>query len=74
MLKKDKKNLFKTGIVTETLPSTNFRVKLDDGSEIIAHLAGRLRIHKIKVLLGDRVTVEMGPYDNKRGRIVYRGR
>ncbi len=70
-----KKNVFrKTGIVLETLPSTHFRVKLDEGGEIIAHLAGKLRIHRIKILSGDRVTVEMSPYDNKRGRIVYRGK
>ena len=62
------------GIVLEALPSTHFRIKLDEGREIIAHLAGRLRIHKIKILLGDRVTVEMSPYDDNRGRIVYRGK
>jgi len=64
----------KSGIVLEALPSANFRVKLDDGSEIMAHLAGRLRIYRIKILPGDRVTVEMSPYDKKRGRIVYRGK
>jgi len=64
----------KQGIVLEALPSTHFRVKLDDGREILAHLAGKLRIYRIKVLPGDRVTVEMSPYDEKRGRIVYRGK
>ena len=64
----------KTGTVLEALPSAHFRVKLDDGKEIIAHLAGKLRIYRIKVLLGDQVTVEMSPYDETRGRIVYRGR
>ena len=73
MTKIDKGYLRRTGTVLEALPSTNFRVKLDDGLEISAHLAGRLRIHRIKVLPGDRVTVEMSPYDTKRGRIVYRG-
>lgn len=69
------KNVFrKTGIVLEALPSTHFRVKLDEGEEIIAHLAGKLRIYRIKVLPGDQVTVEMTPYDKKRGRIVYRGK
>lgn len=68
----DQKNR-KTGVVVEALPSTTFRVRLDDGGEIIAHLAGRLRINRIKILAGDRVTVEMGSYDEKRGRIVYRG-
>ena len=69
-----KNNYKKTGIVLEALPSTNFLVKLDTGGEILAHLAGRLRINRIKVLAGDRVTVEMSEYDEKRGRIVYRGR
>ena len=64
----------KTGTVLEALPSLHFRVKLDDGKEIIAHLAGKLRIYRIKVLLGDQVTVEMSPYDETRGRIVYRGK
>lgn len=68
----DKKNIRKTGIVSETLPSTHFRVKLDDGEEILCHLAGKLRIYRIKILLGDRVTVEMSPYDLQKGRIVYR--
>jgi len=70
----NKKVYRKTGIVLETLPSLDFRVKLDDGKEIIAHLAGKLRIYRIKVLLGDRVTIEMSPYDENRGRIVYRGK
>jgi translation initiation factor IF-1 len=69
-----RKTLRKQGIVLESLPSTNFRVKLDDGTEILAHLAGKMRIYRIKVLPGDRVTVEMSPYDKKRGRIVYRGK
>ncbi len=69
-----KKVLRKTGTVLEALPSTHFRVKLDDGEEALCHLAGKLRIHRIKVLSGDRVTVELSPYDLKRGRIVYRGR
>lgn len=64
----------KTGTVLEALPSIHFRIKLDDGKEIIAHLAGKLRIYRIKVLPGDRVTVEMSPYDETRGRIVYRGK
>lgn len=64
----------KQGIVTETLPSLKFRVKLDDDREIIAHLAGRLRMYRIKILAGDKVTVEMSPYDESKGRIVYRGK
>ncbi|HDZ54397.1 MAG TPA: translation initiation factor IF-1 [Candidatus Nealsonbacteria bacterium] len=66
--------LKKEGRVTETLPDTHFRVRLDDGKEIMAHLAGKLRIYRIKVLLGDRVTVEISPYDDEKGRIVYRGK
>ncbi len=69
-----KKILREKGKVIEALPSTHFRVVLDDGKEIIAHLAGKLRIYRIKVLPGDRVTVEISPYDEKRGRIVYRGK
>jgi len=70
----NKKKLRKFGRVIEALPSANFRVKLDDGKEALCHLAGKLRIYRIKILPGDRVTVEMSPYDEKRGRIVYRGR
>lgn len=70
----DKKVYKKQGTILEALPSTTFRVKLDDGGEALCHLAGKLRIHKIKILPGDRVTVEISPYDEKRGRIVYRGR
>jgi len=66
--------LKKEGQVTEALPNIHFRVKLDDGKEILAHLSGRLRIHRIRILPGDRVTVEISPYDDKRGRIVYRGK
>jgi len=64
----------KTGIVIESLPSLNFKVKLEDEErEILAHLAGKLRVHKIKILPGDKVTVEISPYDRNRGRIIYRG-
>jgi len=70
----NKNVLRKSGIVLEALPSIHFRVKLDEGKEIIAHLAGKLRIYRIKILPGDRVTVEMSPYDSERGRIVYRGK
>ncbi len=71
---KSKDKIKKSGIVIETLPNTTFKVKLDDGNEILAHLAGKLRMYRIKVLAGDKVTVEMSPYDETRGRIVYRGR
>jgi translation initiation factor IF-1 len=70
----NKKTFRYQGVVLEALPSTHFRVKLDEGKEIIAHLSGKLRIYRIKILPGDRVTVEMSPYDEERGRIVYRGK
>ncbi len=62
------------GRVLEALPDASFKVALDDGREILAHLAGKLRIHRIRVLAGDKVVVEMTPYDERRGRIVYRGK
>jgi translation initiation factor IF-1 len=60
------------GEVIEALPSTLFRVQLSDGREVLAHLSGKLRIHFIKIMVGDKVTVELSPYDDKRGRITYR--
>jgi len=60
------------GEVIELLPNANFRVKLDIGQEIIAHMAGRMRKNRIRVLAGDRVTVEMSLYDTTKGRINYR--
>ena len=62
------------GIVLEALPNTFFRVKLENNSEILAHLSGKLRLYRIKILPGDKVTIEMTPYDDKKGRIVYRGK
>ena len=62
------------GKVVETLPNTTFRVQLDNGHEVIAHISGKMRMHYIRILPGDRVTVEMSPYDLSKGRIVYRGR
>ncbi len=65
--------IIKKGIVVQALPNANFRVKLDDSDDIIlCHLAGKMRIHHISVMPGDKVTVEMTLYDNKRGRITYR--
>jgi len=66
--------LRKIGEVQEALPSFQFRVKLEDGQEILAYVSGKLRMHKIRILPGDSVTVEISPYDLKRGRIVYRGK
>lgn len=60
------------GIVTEALPGTQFRVKLDNGHEVLAYLSGKMRRYYIRILLGDRVRVEVSPYDLTRGRITYR--
>ncbi len=60
------------GVITETLPNASFQVKLDNGVEILAHISGKMRMHYIKILVGDRVTVEMSPYDLSKGRITYR--
>lgn len=60
------------GKVIEALPSLTFKVQLEDGREVLAHLAGKLKIYRIKILPGDKVVVEMSPYDEHRGRIVYR--
>ncbi len=60
------------GVVTEALANTRFRVQLDNGHKIIAHVAGKMRKHFIRILTGDRVLVELSPYDLSRGRIVYR--
>ena len=73
MVKKEQKNT-EEGIVIENLPSTTFKVKLDSGQEILAHLSGRMRLNFIKILPGDRVTVELSQYDQTKGRIVYRGK
>ncbi|KKU85093.1 MAG: translation initiation factor IF-1 [Candidatus Sungbacteria bacterium GWC2_49_10] len=68
-----KPKIVKEGVVIENLPSALFRVKLDeDGRYILAHLSGKMRIHYIKVLPGDRVRLEMTPYDDSKGRIVHR--
>ncbi len=60
-----------TGSVIEALPDATFRVQLEDGSVVLAYLAGKMRLHYVKVMLGDRVTLELSP-DKARGRIVYR--
>ncbi|RKX64705.1 MAG: translation initiation factor IF-1 [Thermodesulfobacteriota bacterium] len=60
------------GRVVEALPNAMFRVELDNGHRVLAHIAGKLRMHFIKILPGDRVKVELSPYDLGRGRIVYR--
>jgi translation initiation factor IF-1 len=60
------------GVVKELLPNTMFRVELETGHMILAHISGKMRMHFIRILRGDRVTVEMTPYDLTKGRIVYR--
>ena len=60
------------GVVTETLPNATFRVELSNGHKVLAHVSGKIRMHFIKILPGDRVLMELSPYDLTRGRIVYR--
>ncbi|MBC7237031.1 MAG: translation initiation factor IF-1 [Chloroflexi bacterium] len=60
------------GTVVEALPNTQFRVELDNGHEVLAYISGKMRKYYIRILLGDRVRVELSPYDLTRGRIVYR--
>ena len=60
------------GIITDTLPNAMFRVKLDNSHEVLAVISGKMRMNYIKILVGDRVTVEMSPYDLSKGRITYR--
>jgi translation initiation factor IF-1 len=62
------------GVVVETLPNTTFRVQLDNGHKVIAHIAGKMRKHYIRILTGDKVTVQLTPYDLTKGRISYRAR
>ena len=62
------------GVVKETLPNTVFRVELENGHLITAHISGRMRKHYIRILTGDKVTVEMTPYDLSKGRITYRSK
>ena len=69
-----KEGVKKEGIVLEGLPNATFKVKLDDGSEVLAHISGKIRINYIKILPGDKVTVELSPYDVTKGRIIYRAK
>jgi len=62
------------GTVLEALPNTMFRVQLDNGHTVLAHISGKMRKHFIKILMGDKVRVELSPYDLTRGRITYRHR
>jgi len=60
------------GTITESLPNAMFRVELDNGHQVLAHISGKMRMHYIRILPDDRVVVELSPYDLTRGRIVYR--
>lgn len=68
----NKELIIQEGIVVECLPAATFKVRLGDGREIIVHLSGKMRLNFIKVMVGDRVRVEMSPYDQTKGRIIYR--
>ncbi len=59
-------------VVKEALPNAKFRVKLENGHEVLAHVSGKMRMHYIRILPGDKVTIEMSPYDLSKGRISYR--
>ena len=61
-------------VVKEALPNAMFRVELENGHQLLAHVSGKIRMHFIRILPGDKVTVEVSPYDLSKGRIVYRGR
>ncbi len=60
------------GIITEILPNTSFKVRLENGHEVLAHISGKMRMNYIRILQGDKVTVELSPYDLTKGRITYR--
>jgi translation initiation factor IF-1 len=62
------------GVVVESLPNAMFRVKLDSGHKVLAHISGKMRMHYIRILPGDRVKLELSPYDLTQGRIVRRGK
>jgi translation initiation factor IF-1 len=64
--------ILQDGVVSEALPNAMFRVKLENGHEILAHISGKMRMHYIRILPGDKIKVEMSPYDLSKGRITYR--
>jgi translation initiation factor IF-1 len=74
MMAKDDDKIQVEGLVVEALPATQFKVRLDNGHEVLAYLSGKMRKYYIRILLGDRVAVEMSPYDLSRGRITFRQR
>jgi translation initiation factor IF-1 len=71
-MSKDSDKIKVEGTVIEALPGTQFKVRLDNGHEVLAYLSGKMRRYYIRILLGDRVSMEMSPYDLSRGRITYR--
>jgi len=74
MAKEEDNKIQVDGKIVEALPATQFKVRLDNGHEVLAYLSGRMRKYYIRIRLGDRVKVEMSPYDLTRGRIVYRAK
>jgi translation initiation factor IF-1 len=74
MAKDDEGKILVEGMVVEALPATQFKVRLDNGHEVLAYLSGKMRKYYIRILIGDRVRVEMSPYDLTGGRIVYRNK
>lgn len=66
------KNIEVDGTILETLPNAMFRVELENGHEVLAHVSGKMRMHYIKLMPGDKVKIEMSPYDLSKGRIVFR--
>jgi translation initiation factor IF-1 len=74
MVKKQKKLVDMEGFVTHNLSNGKFRLKLENGVEVIGHLSGKIRQNRIKIVVGDKVTVELSPYDLTKGRITYRHR
>lgn len=73
MVQKQEKEIIKMeGIIVETLPSTTFKVRLENGHEVLAHISGRMRVNYIRLLPGDKVLMEMSPYDLTKGRVIQR--
>ncbi len=72
MTKVSQEKIAVEGTIVEALPNTQFRVRLDNGHEVLAYISGKMRKYYIRILLGDRVRVELSPYDLTKGRIVYR--
>ena len=72
--KKKKEVIEVEGVIRDTLPNAQFKVELPNGHHVLAHVSGKMKMHYIRILLGDRVLVELSPYDLSRGRITYRFR